>query len=258
LEIKYKIKCNILNYNALKDAIPINWRTKLKTMKVPENAVSFNEDIHVRIGKNDKNINKITNKDLYWIFVRQIQVEPIFKTIYEQELKIKEEEWPIIFKIPSTIQDTKIKAFQYKLLFNLLPCNLYLKRIKRSDTDKCKKCQKLDDIPHYIFECKHVVPFWNSFMDWWNAMSGELTFLDKCSALTGFIGNHKNIDTLNACLLLAKWHVYKNKLNDTEIFFYNFLCDLKFYLNIEKSILIRNNKSDKYNTKWQFVEDNIT
>jgi hypothetical protein len=103
-----------------------------------------------------------------------------------------------------------------------------------------------------------VVPFWNSFMDWWNAMSGDLTFLDKASALTGFIGNHKNIDTLNACLLLAKWHVYKNKLNDTEIFFYNYLCDLKFYLNTEKTILIRNNKTDKYKTKWQFVEDYIT
>jgi hypothetical protein len=65
-------------------------------------------------------------------------------------------------------------------------------------------------------------------MNWWNAMTGELTFLDKCSALTGFIGQHKNIDTLNACLLLAKWHVYKNKLNESEIVFYNFQCDLKY------------------------------
>ena len=164
-------------------------------MKVPNNAVSFKEDLHIKIGKNYKNINKITNKDLYWIFVRQIQQEPIFKTKLEQELKIKEEEWQIIFKIPTTIQNTKIRAFQYKLLFNLLPCNLYLNRIKKSDTNKCNKCQKLDDTPHYLFECTQVVPFWNNFMNWWNAMAGELTFLDKCSALTGFIGNHKNIDT---------------------------------------------------------------
>ena len=95
-------------------------------------------------------------------------------------------------------------------------------------------------------------------MDWWNTMTEELTFLDKSSAMTGFIGQHKNINTLNACLLLAKWHVYKNKLNESEIFFYNFLCDLKYNLNLEKTIAIRNNRLDKYTTKWQFVEDFLT
>jgi hypothetical protein len=95
-------------------------------------------------------------------------------------------------------------------------------------------------------------------MDWWNTMTEELTFLYKSSARTGFIGQHKNINTLNACLLLAKWHVYKNKLNESEIFFYNFLCDLKYNLNLEKTIAIRNNRLDKYTTKWQFVEDFLT
>jgi hypothetical protein len=89
-------------------------------------------------------------------------------------------------------------------------------------------------------------------------MAGEITFLDKCSALTGFIGNHKNIDTWNACLLLEKWHVYKNKLNNSEIFFYNYLRDLKYHLDTEKTISLRNNKLDKYVTKWQIVEDYIT
>jgi hypothetical protein len=89
-------------------------------------------------------------------------------------------------------------------------------------------------------------------------MTGNLTFLDKCSALTGFIGQHEKIDTLNACLLLAKWHVYKNNLNETEIFFYNFLCDLKYHLRLEKMIAIKNDRLDTYETKWQFVDDYIT
>ena len=195
-------------------------------MKIPSNAVSFAEEIHLKIGKTDKPLSKITNKDMYWTFIKNIQKEPIFKAKLQQELHIKDEEWPIIFKIPSTIKDTKIRAFQYKLLFSLLPCNLYLNRINKSATNKCSKCSKLDDTAHYLFECEQVVPFWSSFMNWWNAMSGDLTFLDKASALTGFIGKHRNLDTLNACLLLAKWHVYKNKLNDSELFFYNFLRDI--------------------------------
>ena len=211
LEEKFNIKINILNYTALKDAIPSKWRQTVKKMKIPNNVVSFDEDIHIRIGKTDKPIKQITNKDLYWTFVKNKQQEPIYKIKLQQELEIKEEEWPIIYKIPRTIQDTKIRAFQYKLLFSLLPCNLYLNRIKKSDTDKCNKCSKLDDTAHYLFECEHVVPFWSNFMNWWNAMSGELTFLDKASALTGFIGKHKNINSLNACLLLAKWQARISK-----------------------------------------------
>jgi hypothetical protein len=89
-------------------------------------------------------------------------------------------------------------------------------------------------------------------------MTGRLTFMDKSSAMTGFIGQHQHIDTLNACLLLAKWHVYKKKLNESEIFFYNFICDLKYYLNIEKTIAIKNDTQEKYNKQWEFVEEYIT
>jgi hypothetical protein len=258
LETMYGFKCNILKYNALKDAIPMVWRKQLKTMKVPRTATSFKENIYVKVGKMEKNINKITNKDIYWTFIRNIQVEPIHKAKLQQELYIKEEEWKIIYKIPSTIRDTKIRAFQYKLLFSLIPCNLYLNRIKRSDTDKCGVCQELDDTAHYLFECTQVVPFWTNFMNWWNDMTGKQTFLDKSSAMTGFIGQHQHIDTLNACLLLAKWHVYKKKLNESEIFFYNFLCDLKYYLKVEKTIELRNDNLDKYIKKWEFVEEHIT
>ena len=132
IDEKYNIKCNILMFNALKDAISIKWREQLKTMKIPYEAISFKENLYIKIGKTDMNINKITNKDLYWNFVESIQQEPIFKKKLQQELEIKDEEWAVILKIPSTVHDTKIQAFQYKLLFSLIPCNLYLNRIKRS------------------------------------------------------------------------------------------------------------------------------
>jgi hypothetical protein len=124
--------------------------------------------------------------------------------------------------IPKTIRQTKVQAFQYKLLFSLLPCNLYLNRIKRSDTNKCRVCHKLDDTAQYLFQCPQVIPFWNTFMDWWNALTEGAYFLDKRSALTGFVGPQKYFQTLNTCLLLAKWHVYRRKLNESEIFFCNF------------------------------------
>ena len=42
-------------------------------MKIPKDSVSFNEDIHIIVSKEGKNINKIKNKDLYWILVKKLQ-----------------------------------------------------------------------------------------------------------------------------------------------------------------------------------------
>jgi hypothetical protein len=95
-------------------------------------------------------------------------------------------------------------------------------------------------------------------MNWWNEMTGSETYLDKRNTITGFVGPQENLETLNACLLLAKWHVYRCKLDESDIFFYNYLSDLKFNLDIEHTIAIRNDKLGKYNSKWQIVEDYIT
>ena len=95
-------------------------------------------------------------------------------------------------------------------------------------------------------------------MNWWNAMTNRRLYLDKRSAITGFMGQIDYIQTVNACLLLAKWHVYKCKLNESEVFFYKFLGELKYTLDIEKTIAIRKDKLHKYNEKWQMVENYIT
>jgi hypothetical protein len=190
--------------------------------------------------------------------VRKKQIKPIFMEKLQQELGIAEDEWEAILTIPKCITHTKIQVFQYKLLFNLLPCNLYLNRISKSDTDRCLVCNKLDDAAHYLFECPRVVPFWNSFMNWWNTMTTGTTYLDKRSAITGFIGKNPELQTLNACLLIAKWHIYKCNLKESQPFFYNFLCDLKQNLYIEYAIAIKKNKINNYESKWQIVEEYVT
>jgi hypothetical protein len=167
IEQTYGVKCDFLKYNQIKDAIPIKWRNKLKTIKVARQAISFKEQPFLRIGKNDKPINLITNKDIYWSFIKNKQVKPIICHQMERTLDITEDQWKEIFMVSKQVQDTKIRTFQYKILYNLIPCNLYLKRIQRSDTDKCFICNKLDDIIHYMYECPEVNAFWNSFQNWW-------------------------------------------------------------------------------------------
>jgi hypothetical protein len=71
IEARYNFRCEFLKYNTLKDAIPAVWRKKLKTMNVLREAISFNEQIHIKINNNDKPLQKITNKDIYWTFIKK-------------------------------------------------------------------------------------------------------------------------------------------------------------------------------------------
>jgi hypothetical protein len=57
--------------------------------------------------------------------------------------------------------------------------------------------------------------------------------------------------------MLAKWYIYKCKLNNSLIFFYSFLCDLKYYIITEKTIALRNNKLNTHEKIWQIIENEL-
>ena len=258
LKQKYKLTCDALKYNKLKDIIPREWRKTLKTTEIQHDAVSFTHQIRVKIDKKYKQISQITNKEVYWTFIRNIQKKPIITEKLQQIYNIQENDWPIIFTMSKVLRDTKIRTFQFKILYNLIPCNLYLNRIKRSDTNKCAICKELDDIVHYFFACRPQMMFWRNFSTWWrNAMDEEIKLSEK-EILLGYFEHTSYYLTLNACILLAKWHIFKTKLNEDNIFFYKFLCDLKYYLLIEKSIAVRQGKLKQHDKNWRQIEDYIT
>ena len=74
-------------------------------------------------------------------------------------------------------------------------------------------------------------------------MTNEEINLNGISIRVGIIkGNFMKNEALNACILMAKWHIYKNKLNDAQTFFYKYLCDLKYLLSTEKTIHLKQGK----------------
>ena len=100
--------------------------------------------------------------------------------------------------------------------------------------------------------------FWHSFTMWCQGFLNEDIKFTVEDILIGILINNNKYDTINACILIAKWHIYKSNLNESASFFYKYLCELKYYLKIEKTIAIKNNKLQDYNLKWQLVEDYLT
>jgi hypothetical protein len=190
------------------------------------------------------------------MLIKKKQTIPIIKNKWKDEFGIEDSEWTQVFTMSNIIKDTKIKTFQYKLLYNLIPCKLYLFRIKKSDSYLCTKCNDIDNIIHFMYSCNDTSRFWKTFEQWWNKMMNETIKIDKRTVIIG--DTRKNNDKLNACLLIAKWLIYCEKIHEKYPFFYKFLCHLKHKLIIEKIIFIRNSKYDKFLTLWEHIEDYIT
>jgi hypothetical protein len=255
--------CNIMQYNQLKDAIPKEWREKLKTMKVPRNIFQENEELYMRINKQNMPINLITNKDIYWKIIKKIQLPHITKEKWENELNLNAKDWAYYFQIIKIIRDTKIRSFQYKLIFNLVPCNLYLYKIGRSDTFTCNFCTKVDNNIHYFYNCNGTKLFWNGVQNWWNNMKKEnnneheYITINKSMAILGIKTRKEELYNFNAILQISRWHIYVEKLNNQEPSLYKFLCTLKQKIKIEKIICLRNNTMNKFNLLWREIEEHI-
>jgi hypothetical protein len=254
---RYGINCNFLMYNSLKDAIPINWRKKLKEQTIQRTAINVNEVTIININEKQIPLQNITNKLVYWTHVEQKQIPPIIKAKWTTEFNINNAEWKQIFLISKIIKDTKIRVLQYKILYNLIPCKLYLFRINKSNTYICDKCNETDNVTHYFYSCNVTIRFWKTFEQWWNNMMNDKIKISKKLVMAGDL-NKKPNEILNACLLIAKWYIYTENLDEKEPFFYKFLCHLKFKINTEKIIYLRNNIILKYLNFWAQIEEHLT
>ena len=257
LEQRYNFKCDFLKYNSLKDAIPKIWREKLKTINIQRDTIIVGESPCIEIRKQITSVKSITNKMIYWELVNKIKIPPITKDKWVQEFNLDIANWEKIFEVAKIIRDTKIRTFQYKLLFNLTPCNLYLFKIGRHNTHTCHNCASVDNIGHYFYECNETRNFWLSLQNWWNIMENDHIIITKEYALLGIINSNEKSDKLNACLQLARWYIYTEKLNSQQPFWYKFLCRLKYKIKQEKAICQGNNQMKFFELIWQGIEDHI-
>ena len=97
-------------------------------MRIPEQTISNEEKGYIICNNIPLALSVAVNKDIYWHFVKKKVTEPIVVNKWCTELHIDKTNWPCIYKVYASITDTKLKSFQFKVINNLIPCNLYLSR----------------------------------------------------------------------------------------------------------------------------------
>jgi hypothetical protein len=87
-------------------------------------------------------------------------------------------------------------------------------------------------------------------------LTGEKLCLSEKDIVLGSKTNGENSTSLNACIVLAKWHVYNSKMNSLSPCLYKLLCHLKMRISIERNIATRNNMKN-FEETWQKLEEHM-
>ena len=248
----YNIALNIMQYNSIKDAIPVSWRLSLKR----SHTIQVGHEIKAKINNKVKDVEDITNKDVYWELVNRIALKGTAMSKWEELYATIEFNWNELFGIPYIVaRETTLQSLQYQILHRFYPCNAVLGKWYKDHTNLCENCNQEDNIEHYFYKCLLVQVFWNSFNNWWLGITNVNLNIQMFDILFGIANpfKHDILDSLNYCILFAKLFISKQKKGKQDCIFYKYKLELKERLNIERVILIEAGKEELFEKKWKSI-----
>jgi len=127
--------------------------------------------------------------------------------------------------------------------------------MKISDSAICNFCDKDDDLVHFFIECPLVSNFWQSFANWLSRIFKTNYELAYHTIIFGELNDALYKDIINYCIILAKHHIYveKLKLKIHNISILNFLRLLKDNLEILYQASCISNTIEAFELKWNII-----
>ncbi len=165
------------------DAIPGKWRRTLHDNH-SFTEIYKNEDTHIIINNQFKNIKMIQSKNIYIELLQKKQVIPSCIASWNNRLGINFtlEEWKYIFNLPKTIiTDTKVLEIQIKILHRCYVTNSIISKWDDTKTPECVICKKKANILHNFVSCTVIYKFWQEIsytLISHNIYDSELTSID--------------------------------------------------------------------------------
>ena len=244
---KHGTRYTFLDILRLRLTIPHDWR-KILSNEIIENVTD--EGLFKKL----KKLEKLKTNDIYWIILNNnhdCETAPNAQTYWQRNYNIDDETIKKIYRLPYICtKRTMLQALQYKITYKIINCNYWLHKIKIIDNPKCRFCQEEDKIEHFFYSCENTKNFWHAFRTWWNVNADfNIKTLEEKEVLLGKIDEEEN-KVLNCCMLIGKSMIYKQKNLNKEPDIYQFHCELKEYIQIEKQIATNQNKLDSISDEW--------
>ena len=254
---KYNVKCDILKFYKLRKAIPIDWVHDISMLSSNITSTSSSTLLQIRIINARSTLTTLKAKHAYNTFVLDKWEKPTAFCKWESCYGV-EDDWIHILTLPySCTRDTRLQAFQYRIINRILPCRKWLNILTVVDSDLCTMCGDVDDIEHFLYLCPTTRVFWEHLEKWWNRLSPCNVTLTLKHILFGIYYDLKYFAEINFIIILAKYYIYIKKHYKEQICFFTFLSHLKYKLMIEEYAHKINNTTEIFQKKWKNIFDEL-
>ena len=154
-----------------------------------------------------------------------ISRKDIMKLITNPEIPYSENSWKRQFgdnfdkkfwSLPfECTKETKLQVMQWKIMHEIFPSNILLKKMKLKDSENCGLCGERDTVIHFFYECICVKSVWKELEKLTlQKTSQPITFTSK-DILLGMAPNKliskNNLRKINSLILIGKHVISKVK-----------------------------------------------
>lgn len=216
IESKYRIPCTFLEALSLRVGIPLHWRQLITSGWRP---APGDEGLELKLDQNaPEDLSLLSPKRMYVKLLSRNYKPNIALQRWkdgDEGVHIRDhEEWSdICSRVFCTTRETKIQSLQYKISHRVIPCNVFLKRLRISDSDLCNYCQAKDSVPHFFFTCEVVKPFWKTVASWFSSADDlYLHHLSTKEFIFGLPKNYHRSNIINPILAYVRSYIHRQKL----------------------------------------------
>ena len=170
---------------------------------------------------------------------------------WKLSIQMTTEQWQNSFKnLIATTSDTKLRWLQFRILHHILTTNYSVSKFKREQTPLCEFCKSQNEtIYHLFWQCEKVKTFWKELQHTINRRCKH-SHKFRIDEKLVFLGKSENVKTDQICkltLLIAKFYIYRCKVQGNKLNISLFIKELYIRYSIEKTIY---KNSVKFRNNW--------
>ena len=238
------------------NSLPTQWKETIKQDNGNSNNLII-QDHHLIKNHQILCLEKLESKELYIIQLSTPSIKPTSQRYFENLFERIDFDWANIYVMPRLLTlDSRLRAFQYKILHNVLYLNKQLFKFQKVNSPLCSFCNQKEETAIHIFQaCPITKVLWVQLI---SLVENKLSIptITPQSAIFGFLQNSgKDHIIINHLLLIFKFYVYVSR-DQHKVSFNVFKSKIKNIKKTEKTLAMNDSKKlSKFNKKWRIIED---
>ena len=205
------------SFTQLLHAIPKSWKDDLSDVKENIHKLIF-QDHHLIRTHHMLFLNRLSSKEIYNFLIAQKEKQTSSRLYYQKKFNARSNlDCKNIYLLVRTVtKDSKLRAFQFKILNNVPYLNKMLFKFGKGGSPLCSFCNLKDETPYRLFVCNYTNFLWNQLRHF---LSNSLNIppLTPQGVIFGLINQKENFLIINHLLFILKFYTYNfrysSKLN---------------------------------------------